>query len=312
MRFFPIFASASKFLPAAPASAALPRQVPRALRAAALVALCSRLAAAEEPDFIVEPSTVVAGRTLSVLCRSGRRLENASVVWNGRRAAFFRLNRRDWRALVGVNSLEPAGEKVLLVEGAWAGGGPFLADVAFTVVEGAYPVSRVKLAPDRDALYTSGAVDRDGDVLAALTRQAPSLRKRWNGPFVWPSIGVLSSPFGARRAYGDRPAQTPHSGMDIAAPAGTPVTAPQGGLVLFAGWLESFGNAALVDHGQGVYGYFLHMQSIQVRAGQQVKRGRPIGRVGKEGVATGPHVHWTLAVSGERVDPQEWVERNVR
>lgn len=259
-------------------------------------------------DFEVRPSTVVAGRTLAVTTHALPGLETALARWNGKTVPFFKTKKHTWRALLGVPPLQSAGTQTLTLEGTWSGGGPFLEEIPFTVVDGTYPVSQIKLAPERDALFSTGAVERDAGVLAALYSQTPSPRQIWTGPFVRPSTGVVSSVFGARRTYGDRPAQSAHSGMDIAAPNGTWVLAPQRGSVLYAGRLDSFGYTVLIDHGQGVYTYYLHMQKLFTHPGARVKTGTPLGEMGQEGIATGPHVHWTLVVSGERVDPQEWVE----
>ena len=101
-------------------------------------------------------------------------------------------------------------------------------------------------------------------------------------------------------------------GITIATEAGAQIVAPAQGRVVFAGRLESFGHTVVLDHGQGVYSYYLHMVSRAVKPGQRVKRGRLVGLRGSEGVATGPHLHWSLVVGGVRVDPLEWVEREIR
>jgi len=291
MRFFPDFASASK----------------AALLLGWVLGASNALRA--ESEWTVEPATVVAGRTFSVWLKPTAPLGGATARWNGRNAPFYKMSGGRWRALLGTGSLEPAGTRTVTVDGYWARGGPFLEDVPFAVEEGTYPVGRIKLSPDRDALFTTGSVERDSYVLTTLYNQAPSPKRLWNGAFVRPSTGVVSSVFGARRSYGDRPALNPHTGLDLAAPSGTPVTAPQRGVVVFAGRIESFGNTVLLDHGQGVYTYYLHMRALAVRAGDRVKTGRLLGETGAEGIATGPHVHWSLTVQGERVDPQDWVDR---
>lgn len=291
MRFFPVFASASK----AAFLAGLALGTAHGLRG--------------ESEFTIDPSTVVAGRTFSVWLIASAPLGRATARWNGRRAPFYKMGGRRWRALLGTGPLEPAGTKTVTIEGVWSRGGPFLEEVPFAVEEGTYPVGRIKLSPERDALFTTGSVERDSFVLATLYNQAPTAKRLWNGAFVRPSTGVVSSVFGARRSYGDRPALNPHTGTDLAAPSGTPVTAPQRGVVVFAGRIESFGNVVLLDHGQGVYTYYLHMRALAVRAGDRVKTGRLLGETGAEGIATGPHVHWSLTVQGERVDPQDWVDR---
>jgi murein DD-endopeptidase MepM/ murein hydrolase activator NlpD len=142
--------------------------------------------------------------------------------------------------------------------------------------------------------------------MAAFAR--PSPEKLWSGVFVFPTTGVITSVFGARRAYGNRPPGPGHSGTDIANMEGTPVTAPAPGVVVFADWLDSFGNAVALDHGQGVFTYYLHMKQKTVQVGDRVQTGSQLGFMGKEGIATGPHLHWSMVVGGEKVSALEWTE----
>src|SRR5690606_32231148 len=97
----------------------------------------------------------------------------------------------------------------------------------------------------------------------------------------------------------------PHSGTDIAAPAGTAVRAPAAGIVSFAGPdLYLTGGTLLLDHGHGVSSSFLHLSRIDVNVGQRVERGEVIAAVGATGRATGPHLHWGLNWFEVRLDPQ--------
>ena len=98
--------------------------------------------------------------------------------------------------------------------------------------------------------------------------------------------------------------KTPHYGVDLAAPAGTPIHAPADGVVVLAEpdlWFE--GGLTLIDHGQGLIGAFLHQQRLDVAPGQTVKRGEQIGLVGQKGRATGPHLCWRLTWRGRHLDP---------
>jgi murein DD-endopeptidase MepM/ murein hydrolase activator NlpD len=185
------------------------------------------------------------------------------------------------------------------------------AQIAVRVADGRYPTSRIRLAPKKDALYTSGAVARDGKRIAAHFSRPGNPQKMWDGPFLWPSTGVVTSVFGARRSYGGRPPSGAHSGLDLANKEGTLIVAPAPGRVALCEWMESFGNVVLLDHGQGVFSYYLHMKAATVAEGAVVQTGDALGIMGREGVATGPHLHWSLTVAGERVDPVEWTERAI-
>lgn len=260
--------------------------------------------------FVLEPSTVTAGRTLSIQCRSNVPLRNPSITFNDRKAFFHSTGPREWRALLGIHSMEPSGEKPAVFFAEWGGRRVVESTVIFQVEDGTYPVSRVLLSAQKDQLVASGQMERDAETLERFYQPAAGQERLWLGYFIMPTTGVVSSLYGARRAYGQRARQTAHTGLDIANDEGTPVAAPNRGRVVFAEWLDSFGNSVVLDHGGGVFSYYLHMQQSHVQIGAVVEKGDPLGLMGAEGVATGPHLHWSLVVAGERVDPREWTERD--
>lgn len=261
--------------------------------------------------FVVDPSTVTAGRTLSVSFYSSAPVTRARVIYGSRSAIFYSQTPHEWRALLGTHSLEEPGPREMGVEVVGEKGEVRTSRVPFVIVGGTYPISRLSLSAQKDSLLSSGAVDRDAAQLAKVYEKLGALQKFWSGPFVLPSTGIVSSVYGARRAYGQRLSRSPHSGMDIANKEGTPVRAPQRGQVVFSDWLESFGHCVILDHGQGVYSYYLHMKQRVAKVGEKLSQGQDIGLMGQEGLATGPHVHWSMVVAGERVDPQEWVDRDI-
>ena len=122
--------------------------------------------------------------------------------------------------------------------------------------------------------------------------------------FVLPVHGFrLAAHFGGQRILNGEP-KRPHYGDDLAAPVGTPVTAPAAGVVSFAETgLHYEGGLILIDHGQGLISCYLHLSHVGVQRGQSVKRGDLIGAVGKEGRATGPHLCWRLKWRGRNLDP---------
>jgi len=122
--------------------------------------------------------------------------------------------------------------------------------------------------------------------------------------FIWPATGPISGVFGSQRYYNGEP-RRPHYGVDVAAPTGTPVRAPAGGVVTLAEPDMYFeGGLVFLDHGQGVTTLTMHMSRIDVKTGDRVEQGDIIGAVGGTGRATGPHLHWGVYWRGAWLDPQ--------
>jgi len=139
----------------------------------------------------------------------------------------------------------------------------------------------------------------------ASARAVRSDSMGWEERFAWPVAGRISGVFGSQRIYAGEPG-APHSGIDIARPAGTPVAAPADGVVVLAAespfTLE--GNLLMIDHGMGLNSAFLHLSRIDVHVGDHVRRGQQVGAIGMTGRATGPHLHWGMMWKGVRIDPQ--------
>ena len=155
---------------------------------------------------------------------------------------------------------------------------------------------------------------RREQALVATARERDDARADFAQAFAWPVRGRISGRFGSARVYrstdGRVESGAGHSGMDIAAAAGTPVLAPAAGIVTFAApGLYLTGGTVLIDHGHGVSSNFLHLSRIDVAVGDRVAQGQTIAAVGATGRATGPHLHWGMNWFGVRVDPLLVLER---
>lgn len=139
-----------------------------------------------------------------------------------------------------------------------------------------------------------------GEINAARDRDDP--RTDFAGGFIWPAKGRISGVYGSQRILNGQPRQ-PHYGVDVAAPVGTPVIAPAGGIVTFAHPdMYYSGVTVVIDHGQRLSSSFLHMSKATVTVGQRVEQGDKIGEIGASGRATGPHLDWRMNWRDKRVD----------
>jgi hypothetical protein len=219
------------------------------------------------------------------------------VEADGHRALVLQ-DRGGWVALIGIPLSAPVGPfQVRVRDSAGAH------DLDFALADKHYTTQSLKVAP--------GKVDLSAADLKRYTHEHEIMDRalnHWSDPppttFRWapPVPGVRSSSFGLRRVFNGE-SRNPHSGMDIAAAAGTPVILPADGTVLDTGNYFFTGNTILVDHGRGLISMYGHLSAIDVHPGQRVVAGTRIGAVGMTGRATGPHLHWGITLNRAWVDP---------
>lgn len=168
-----------------------------------------------------------------------------------------------------------------------------------------YKVSRVdglpkkKVTPDPVAVKRIRADNAAIGTVRKLNTDTPYFLSR----FSWPVLGRVSGVFGSQRVLNGIP-KNPHNGVDVAAPTGTVIAAPADGIVVLA-HPDMFytGQTMMLDHGFGLTSVYAHMSETLVKEGQKVAQGDPIGRIGKTGRATGPHLHWGMTLHRTHLDP---------
>jgi len=181
-----------------------------------------------------------------------------------------------------------------------------------TIAPGRFPSTRI------DGLPPSTIEPDDPALLARIQREvvlkAEGFASRvdadhFSDGFIWPLESFrVSSRWGSQRVLNGTPAR-PHYGIDLAAPQGTPIRAPADGRVTLAQPALHFeGGLVLIDHGQGLITAYLHQSRLDVQAGQELRRGDLIGRVGMTGRATGPHLCWRMKWRDRNLDPSLMVE----
>ena len=225
------------------------------------------------------------------------------VHFNGQQVLTVR-HANAWRAVVGLPlALKPGRHKLEVGN----------STVLFDVTTKKYETQYLTITNKRQVEPTAEDLERIARDSEAINRAfttwseilADELR------FDLPATGRFSSSFGLRRFFNNQPRQ-PHSGLDIAAPEGTPITAPAAGRVVETGDYFFNGNTILIDHGQGLVTMYNHLSRIDVARGARVARGQVIGAVGKTGRVTGPHLHWTVSLNNARVDPMLFLDRAAR
>nr|QWL74707.1 M23 family metallopeptidase [Aeromonas hydrophila] len=226
----------------------------------------------------------------------GSEAQAPTARYQGKPVLVVREEGKRWIAIVGIPlKSQPGPHQLQVSDGRTLG---------FTVGTKHYREQHIKLKNSRQVNPLAEDMTRINRELAEQTRayQTFSPTQPSNLLFDKPVEGPLSSPFGLRRFFNGEE-RNPHSGLDFAVGAGTPIKSPAAGRVILIGNYFFNGNTVFVDHGQGLISMFCHMSKVDVKLGQSLPRGGIVGRVGATGRATGPHMHWNVSLNDARVDP---------
>jgi peptidase M23-like protein len=260
----------------------------------------------------VTPSTLRQG-DVGVLVVTGA--PDATVIEGsfGDRPLSFFPHADGHAAVIGVDLAAPTGRtpwRVGWVDGA---GSPHKAQGTLTVRSRKFPSQRLTLP--KEMVDLDAASERRADTEAARLQtlyRTVSSERLWRGYFTQPVASARPGEgFGFRRIINGK-ARSPHSGLDYSAPAGTPIVAANRGRVALVGDFFFGGRIVALDHGQGLYTLYMHLDGVHVVEGALVERGETIGSVGSTGRATGPHLHWSAQVRTSRVDPAALLALPVR
>ena len=262
-----------------------------------------------QADFNLTVDGIVGPKTFAVLGEVQRYIEYVvkpgDTLWDLARefqttveAIKARNNLRSDRIVVG---------QVLKIDRSFAGGE--VSDLVYVVSRGdnLYNIAK-QYNTTVDALISVNNIKNPNVLPVGKTLIIPGIASGGTRKLqmIWPVTGRISSDFG-RRIHPIRKVEDFHSGIDIAVPTGTRVRAAADGVVTFSGWMGGFGYTVVIDHGDGVETLYAHNSQLQVSVGTKVKQGDTIALSGNTGTSTGPHLHFSIKVDGEYVDPANWL-----
>lgn len=196
---------------------------------------------------------------------------------------------------------EPGSYELKLKSGRVEAPGEVLAETPLFLGEKEFSLSRFSMPLEVTQGWTAKRLEEEREMIyqaRAISAPLPL----WEGGFLTPAEGYVSSEFGAVRIINDNPPRR-HQGIDLAASLGEPVFAAANGTVHLAALLLSGGNTVILDHGLGLFSAYMHLDTLAVEKGDRVAKGEILGTVGSTGYSTGPHLHFEVTINQEAVNP---------
>lgn len=230
----------------------------------------------------------------------GRKISPSVSVWKSRHVALAMLGTDVLTINPGSHPLEVqamvGGKKIRWVRG-------------ITISPKSFPRQELTL-PSKMVTPPESVLDRikKEREITTSAKNKWSDQRMWQLPFHRPVPGETTSSYGLRRVLNKKP-KDPHRGLDFNAASGNPVEAVAPGRVILAEDHYYAGNSLYLDHGNGVISLYFHLKKFLVAQGDLVKKGQIIGLVGSSGRATGPHLHLSISVQGQLVDPAPLFKR---
>lgn len=213
-------------------------------------------------------------------------------------------------AIIGINRWAEPGIYVLQLNFESTDGTTWQIERSIQLTTGRYGREVIRLPENIAALLDDPEIVQGELIYLSQNMSGFTAERYWEGLFLLPSPGVMTSAFGTVRSYNDNGYNSFHSGVDLAAASGTPIFAPADGVVVDTGVLDIRGLSTIISHGQGVYTGYWHQSGILVNPGDIVVAGQQIGMIGNTGLSTAPHVHWEMWVNGNQVDPMQWIRES--
>jgi murein DD-endopeptidase MepM/ murein hydrolase activator NlpD len=222
---------------------------------------------------------------------------------------FYPAGRDLYAAVIGVDLEAKPGPIKITVQAKAISGEHLERELQLDIKPKMFQQEELAVAPAFDQLSreTIERIRREQERLEGVF--AASIPARlWDGPFVQPLSGNVTSPFGYRRVV-NGVARAPHTGTDLRAAVGTEVTAANHGRVALLGDFFFGGKSLVLDHGAGLFTMYLHLSEFKVQEGAAVQKGQIIALSGMSGRVTGPHLHWAARINKARIDPFELLKK---
>jgi murein DD-endopeptidase MepM/ murein hydrolase activator NlpD len=255
----------------------------------------------QETTYTLSKSTLKQGDWLELVISYGPETSGQlSLSLAGKTVPMFRQASGQWLGIIAAEPLQKPGAFPLLVKTA---DGDIVYEKSITITDANFSKQNVAVSS------STASLTPEAGELEAITKfkAVASPTRYWDAALLPPVPDCMNSVFGSKRYYNGTFSGNYHKGVDHRSPHGRLIRSTTGGVVSLARHYRLHGGTVGVDHGQGLTSIYIHMSRIDVKPGQVLKSGDPIGLVGDTGFASGPHLHWGLYVHGTPVNPTHWV-----
>ena len=250
------------------------------------------------PELMLSTESVYQGGTI-LLSLVGQVKEGSVTFLN--RTRRLSKGKQSIYTFIGIDTEDRFGTQTLRVDFSLVSGSKGSLTAQVRVLENRWTVDAIVLPPSLSILLDP-KVNADEQTILNQVYGGASAEKLWDGPWLVPSGGPVTTRFGEERSYNGGPVSGHHLGTDIGAADGAPVGATNAGRVVMARQVQLRGNMVIVDHGGGLFSGYAHLKSFAVAEGQDVQPGDAVGFVGSSGLSTGAHLHWEMVAGGVFVD----------
>ena len=261
-----------------------------------------------QAEWILSPGKMINGGVAILRWQGNVPMDVAVAHYEGE-SFFLDRDKEGLFALIGVDVMREPGFIPLEITGIDVTGENHFQTLQVEIVDAERKTDYLSLPPEM-------VTPKDPATIQRIERESSLLKKIFaenSGPFIGgffnvPVPDAISSSFGTKRVLNGKP-KSPHSGTDFRSPLGRLVRAPARGRVVYVGDLYYTGRTVILDHGSSIFSLYAHLLKPLCKLGQEINTGQPIGKVGSTGRSTGAHLHWTVKVRGDKVDPIELLAR---
>jgi hypothetical protein len=282
------------------------RKIVIVLTAAVLFSMFLSGRAFPEPaeDVTIAPSSIAQGE-VGLITVKAKALEPA-VTWLEKKVTLAFSNRDNlWTGFFGADLTTPPGRYKLKISNTEGGNPEYLTVTVLSKDHGTRSITVPREMVELDTETLSRVRKEIKAVKEVLARS--TVNPLWWGSWERPVPGIVVSPFGCRNIVNGME-RSPHSGVDLKAPAGTPIMVTNRGVVVLTANHFFSGKSIIIDHGGGIHSMYFHLNRISVEVGAVVEKGDLIGLTGSSGRVTGPHLHFGIRLDGRRINPLKLVE----